>query len=107
MTEPARRILLADGDAFYVAVARMVDPEGSLGIDHAGNSDVERITIGEQNAASWLGHALKSGVNSTENARARHPAPPAPLAAATNETVRPDRLLIAVLIFKGYSHCTV
>ncbi|HUQ19196.1 MAG TPA: DNA polymerase IV [Gemmatimonadaceae bacterium] len=25
----ARRILLADGDAFYVAVARMVDPEGA------------------------------------------------------------------------------
>src|SRR5687767_1251957 len=29
MTEPARRILLADADAFYVAVARMVDPEGA------------------------------------------------------------------------------
>jgi DNA polymerase-4 len=26
---PARRILLADADAFYVAVARMVDPEGA------------------------------------------------------------------------------
>ena len=29
MTEPARRILLADADAFYVAVARLVDPEGA------------------------------------------------------------------------------
>src|SRR5690349_5281524 len=28
MTQP-RRILLADADAFYVAVARMVDPEGA------------------------------------------------------------------------------
>ena len=27
--EPARRILLADADAFYVAVARLVDPEGA------------------------------------------------------------------------------
>src|SRR5919107_5030302 len=26
---PARRIFLADADAFYVAVARMVDPEGA------------------------------------------------------------------------------
>src|SRR3569832_2321848 len=26
---PPRRILLADADAFYVAVARMVDPEGA------------------------------------------------------------------------------
>src|SRR5689334_5079643 len=26
---PARRILLADGDAFFVAVARMVDPDGA------------------------------------------------------------------------------
>lgn len=26
---PARRILLADADAFYVAIARMVDPEGA------------------------------------------------------------------------------
>ncbi|MEO7220440.1 MAG: DNA polymerase IV [Gemmatimonadaceae bacterium] len=29
MTDVARRILLADADAFYVAVARMVDPEGA------------------------------------------------------------------------------
>ncbi len=29
MLESARRILLADADAFYVAVARMVDPEGA------------------------------------------------------------------------------
>src|SRR6476659_7256838 len=29
MPVSARRILLADGDAFYVAVARMVDPEGA------------------------------------------------------------------------------
>ena len=29
MAEPARRILLADADAFFVAVARMVDPEGA------------------------------------------------------------------------------
>src|ERR671923_2364582 len=28
MTSP-RRILLADADAFYVAIARMVDPEGA------------------------------------------------------------------------------
>src|SRR5919112_2144919 len=28
-TSPPRRILLADADAFYVAVARMVDPEGA------------------------------------------------------------------------------
>ena len=28
-TAPARRILLADADAFFVAVARMVDPEGA------------------------------------------------------------------------------
>src|SRR6266508_468200 len=29
MSETARRILLADADAFYVAVARMVDPDGA------------------------------------------------------------------------------
>lgn len=29
MSEPPRRILLADADAFYVAVARMIDPEGA------------------------------------------------------------------------------
>jgi len=29
MPEPARRILLADADAFFVAVARIVDPEGA------------------------------------------------------------------------------
>jgi DNA polymerase-4 len=29
MTPPARRILLADADAFYVAVARLVDPAGA------------------------------------------------------------------------------
>jgi DNA polymerase-4 len=29
MTLPPRRILLADADAFYVAVARLVDPEGA------------------------------------------------------------------------------
>lgn len=29
MTVPPRRILLADADAFYVAVARLVDPEGA------------------------------------------------------------------------------
>ena len=29
MPDGARRILLADADAFYVAVARMVDPEGA------------------------------------------------------------------------------
>ncbi len=29
MTAPARRVLLADADAFYVAVARLVDPEGA------------------------------------------------------------------------------
>lgn len=29
MTPPAPRILLADADAFYVAVARLVDPEGA------------------------------------------------------------------------------
>ena len=29
MTSPALRILLADADAFYVAVARLVDPEGA------------------------------------------------------------------------------
>ena len=29
MTAPAPRILLADADAFYVAVARMIDPEGA------------------------------------------------------------------------------
>ncbi|HEY6059709.1 MAG TPA: DNA polymerase IV [Gemmatimonadales bacterium] len=29
MTAPPRRILLADADAFYVAVARLVDPEGA------------------------------------------------------------------------------
>jgi DNA polymerase-4 len=29
MGEPARRILLVDADAFFVAVARMVDPEGA------------------------------------------------------------------------------
>src|SRR5678809_207024 len=29
MPVSARRILLADGDAFYVAVARMIDPEGA------------------------------------------------------------------------------
>ncbi len=29
MPEPARRILLADADAFFVAVARMVDPDGA------------------------------------------------------------------------------
>src|SRR5919108_6125363 len=28
-TSPSRRILLADADAFYVAVARLVDPEGA------------------------------------------------------------------------------
>jgi len=28
-TQPIRRILLADADAFYVAVARLVDPEGA------------------------------------------------------------------------------
>ena len=29
MSAPARRILLADADAFYVAVARLIDPEGA------------------------------------------------------------------------------
>lgn len=29
MPAPARRILLADADAFYVAVARLIDPEGA------------------------------------------------------------------------------
>ncbi|HMA03276.1 MAG TPA: hypothetical protein VKP02_12990, partial [Gemmatimonadaceae bacterium] len=29
MSGPARRILLADADAFYVAVARLIDPEGA------------------------------------------------------------------------------
>lgn len=29
MSPDARRILLADADAFYVAVARLVDPEGA------------------------------------------------------------------------------
>lgn len=29
VSQPARRIFLADADAFYVAVARMVDPEGA------------------------------------------------------------------------------
>jgi DNA polymerase IV len=29
MSPPSRRILLADADAFYVAIARMVDPEGA------------------------------------------------------------------------------
>jgi DNA polymerase-4 len=29
MSSPSRRILLADADAFFVAVARMVDPEGA------------------------------------------------------------------------------
>jgi hypothetical protein len=29
MSAIPRRILLADADAFYVAVARMIDPEGT------------------------------------------------------------------------------
>ena len=29
MSVPARRILLADADAFYVAIARLIDPEGA------------------------------------------------------------------------------
>jgi DNA polymerase-4 len=29
MAAPPRRILLADADAFYVAVARLVDPDGA------------------------------------------------------------------------------
>ena len=29
MSDPSRRVLLVDADAFFVAVARMVDPEGA------------------------------------------------------------------------------
>jgi len=61
MPEPARRILLADGDAFYVAVARMVDPDG------AGKAPLlvvggTRETRGVVCSASW--ETRKFGVRS-------------------------------------------
>src|SRR6476659_8976634 len=60
MTQP-RRILLADADAFYVAVARLVDPEG------AGKEPLlivggSRESRGVVCSASW--EARKFGVRS-------------------------------------------
>ena len=60
-SDPARRILLADADAFYVAVARMVDPEG------AGKATLlivggSRESRGVVCSASW--EARKFGVRS-------------------------------------------
>jgi DNA polymerase-4 len=61
MSDMARRILLADGDAFYVAVARMIDPEG------AGKSPLlivggSRESRGVVCSASW--ETRKFGVRS-------------------------------------------
>ena len=61
MLESPRRILLADGDAFYVAVARMIDPEG------AGKAPLlivggSRESRGVVCSASW--EARKYGVRS-------------------------------------------
>jgi DNA polymerase IV len=61
MAEEARRILLADADAFYVAVARMVDPDG------AGKATLlivggSRESRGVVCSASW--EARKFGVRS-------------------------------------------
>src|SRR5438876_5947306 len=61
MSDMTRRILLADADAFFVAVARMVDPEG------AGKASLlivggSRESRGVVCSASW--EARKFGVRS-------------------------------------------
>ena len=88
MTSPPRRILLADADAFYVAVARLVDPEGAgrAPLLIVGGSARDRGVV---TSASY--EARKYGVRSAmPMARATRLCPdamvvPVPMAACTRK----------------------